>query len=99
MWRLVRWPTCGRVGLLDAGFTDGLEHSTSGPELARPLKRVGLVTLSGGRSYVTDRTFNALLAGVRRPLWVSAYVLRTVSYALITKVRGRFHAVLYESRP
>ncbi|MFF5973975.1 hypothetical protein ACFY7C_20840 [Streptomyces sp. NPDC012769] len=134
-----------RVGLLDAGFSDDLENSEPGPELTDALERVGLVTLSGGGSYVTDRTFTALLAGVRRPLWVSAFVLRTVSYAPIAgsltahglrttsdltrtwpqrlftddrerryaidtlrrrgidpvgrEDRGRFHAVLHESRP
>ncbi|MEV0173794.1 hypothetical protein AB0I00_22070 [Streptomyces sp. NPDC050803] len=74
-----------RVGLLDAGFTDDLEHSKPGPELNRALEQVGLVTLSGGGSYVTDRTFTALLSGVRRPLWVSAFVLRTVSYVPIAE--------------
>ncbi|WP_318211967.1 MULTISPECIES: hypothetical protein [unclassified Streptomyces] len=75
-----------RVGLLDAGFTDDLEHSKPGPELNQALEQVGLITVSGGGSYVTDRTFTALLTGVRRPLWVSAFVLRTVSYAPTAEV-------------
>ncbi|MGY1579072.1 hypothetical protein [Streptomyces sp. MN13] len=68
------------VGLLDAAFTDDLERSDPGPELSRALAGVGLVTITGGGSYVTERTFARLLDGARRPMWVSAFVLRTVSY-------------------
>lgn len=133
------------VGLLDAAFTDNLEAGPPGPRLTTALADVGLITLTGGSSYVTERTFDALLARARRPVWVSAFVLRTVSYAAVTKAlaahglrtttdpsrtypqrrftdareqryaieavralgadpadreaAGRFHAVLYESRP
>lgn len=133
------------VGLLDAAFTDNLEEGPASAPLCRALADVGLITLTGGGSYVTHRTFAALLPCVRRPLWVSAFVLRTVSYApvartlanhglrttadpsrtypqrLFTDARerryavravralgadpagresaGRFHTVLYESRP
>jgi hypothetical protein len=68
------------VGLLDAAFTDDLEQGPPGPALRDALADVGLVTLTGGGSYVTARTFTALLDGARRPVWVSAFVLRTVSY-------------------
>ncbi|MEV5548425.1 hypothetical protein AB0L35_20240 [Streptomyces sp. NPDC052309] len=68
------------VGLLDDGFTDDLERSSPGPGLRRALAEVGLITLTGGGSYVTDRTFTALVDCARRPVWVSAFVLRTVSY-------------------
>jgi hypothetical protein len=68
------------VGLLDAAFTDDLEQGPPGPALRHALADVGLVTLTGGGSYVTARTFTALLDGARRPVWVSAFVLRTVSY-------------------
>ncbi|MGW2419534.1 hypothetical protein ACWC0C_09800 [Streptomyces sp. NPDC001709] len=74
------------VGLLDAAFTDDLEQGSPGPGLSRALAEVGLVTLTGGGSYITDRTFTALLGGVRRPVWVSAFVLRTVSYHPIVRV-------------
>ncbi|WP_149179711.1 hypothetical protein [Streptomyces sp. TRM49041] len=134
------------VGLLDAAFTDNLEQEPSpGPGLGRAMADVGLITITGGGSYLTRRTFDALLGAARRPLWVSAFVLRTVSYAdiadalaahglrttsdptrtypqrLFTDARerqyaieavralgadpegresaGRFHTVLYESRP
>jgi hypothetical protein len=73
------------VGLLDAAFTDDLEQGSPGPALRRALAEVGLVTLTGGGSYITDRTFTALLDGARRPVWVSAFVLRTVSYHPIVR--------------
>ncbi|MGW0767083.1 hypothetical protein [Streptomyces sp. NPDC002676] len=73
------------VGLLDAAFTDDLEQGPPSPGLRRALAEVGLVTLTGGGSYVTARTFTALLAGARRQVWVSAFVLRTVSYHPIVR--------------
>ncbi|GAA3143197.1 class I SAM-dependent methyltransferase [Streptomyces echinatus] len=133
------------AGLLEAGFTDDLERVPPGPELRRALPEVGLITLTGGGSYITERTFTALLDGVRGHVWVSAFVLRTVSYEPVVRrlaayglrttvetsrtypqrrftdereqqyaiqaVRalggdpsgreeaGRFHSVLYDSRP
>ncbi|MGC9541312.1 hypothetical protein [Streptomyces sp. UG1] len=73
------------VGLLDEGFTDDLEHGSPSRTLRRALAEVGLITLTGGGSYVTTRTFTALLDGARRPVWVSAFVLRTVSYHPIVR--------------
>jgi hypothetical protein len=73
------------VGLLDVAFTDDLEQGPPSPRLRRALAEVGLITLTGGGSYVTARTFAALLDGARRPVWVSAFVLRTVSYHPIVR--------------
>ncbi|EST36826.1 hypothetical protein [Streptomyces roseochromogenus] len=73
------------VGLLDAAFTDDLEQGSAGPGLSRALTEVGLITLTGGGSYITARTFTALLEHARRPVWVSAFVLRTVSYQPIVR--------------
>ncbi|MFH8520330.1 hypothetical protein ACH4CE_35730 [Streptomyces gelaticus] len=73
------------VGLLDSAFTDNLEQRPPGPGLSRALAEAGLITLTGGGSYITARTFTALLEQVQRPLWVSAFVLRTVSYGPIER--------------
>lgn len=73
------------AGLLDAGFTDDLERVPPGPELRDALGEVGLITLTGGGSYITERTFAALPGQVRRPVWVSAFVLRTVSYEPVAR--------------
>ena len=89
-----------KVGLLDAGFTDDLEQGSPGPGLSRALAEVGLITLTGGGSYITDRTFTALLDGTRRPVWVSAFVLRTVSYQPIVRALAahRLHTTVDLSR-
>ncbi|WP_433403825.1 hypothetical protein [Streptomyces sp. CA-146814] len=72
------------VGLLDAALTDNLEHHPPGPDFPQSMENVGLITLTGGGSYITHRTFDALLRAARRPVWVSAFFLRTVSYTPLT---------------
>ncbi|MFF4685004.1 hypothetical protein [Streptomyces sp. NPDC001307] len=88
------------VGLLDAAFTDDLEQGPPGPGLRRALAEVGLITLTGGGSYITDRTFTALLDSTRRPVWISAFVLRTVSYQPIVRALAAhgLHTTLDVSR-
>ncbi|MEU8976539.1 hypothetical protein AB0D11_46635 [Streptomyces monashensis] len=46
---------------------------------------VALITLAGGGSYITERTFTALRGGARRSMWVSAFVLWTVSYEPVVR--------------
>ncbi|MFF4834995.1 hypothetical protein [Streptomyces sp. NPDC001315] len=74
-----------QAGLLDGAFTDDLEQAPPGPWLRSALPDIGLITVTGGGSYVTERTFAALLDGARRPVWVSAFVLRTVSYEPVVR--------------
>ncbi|MFF2148095.1 hypothetical protein [Kitasatospora sp. NPDC058190] len=71
------------VGLLDVGCTDNLELHQPGARLSSALGDVGLITVTGGGSYITRRTFDALLSRARRPVWVSAFWLRTVPYGPI----------------
>lgn len=73
------------VGLLDEAYAENLERVPPSPGLARALGRVGLITVTGGIGYVSYRTFDALLAHIRLPLWVSAFVLRTVPYDRIAE--------------
>ncbi|MEU2564484.1 hypothetical protein ABZ626_34905 [Streptomyces longispororuber] len=73
------------VGLLDEAYAENLERVPPSPGLVRALGRVGLLTVTGGVGYVSHRTFDALLAHVRLPLWVSAFVLRTVPYDRIAE--------------
>ncbi|GGS09497.1 methyltransferase type 12 [Streptomyces aureoverticillatus] len=68
------------VGLLDEAYAENLERVPPSHGLARAMSGVGLITVTGGIGYVTHRTFDALLDCVRLPLWVSAFVLRTVPY-------------------
>jgi SAM-dependent methyltransferase len=68
------------VGLLAAGFAENLESGAPGPALRRAARGVGLITLTGGASFLSARTFDALLAGRGEPPWVAAFVLRTGSF-------------------
>lgn len=85
------------VGLLDGGSSENLEQTDPSPALAASLDDVDLLTVTGGIGYVTERTFDRLLACTspdRRP-WVASLCLRTVpfepiadclaSYGLVTE--------------
>ncbi|WP_435260610.1 hypothetical protein [Streptomyces sp. 1222.5] len=76
------------VGLLDTGFTDDLEQRPPGAKLNRALEEVGLITCTGGGSYISSRSFAALVDGCRRPVWISAFVLRTVAHDDVVRVLG-----------
>ncbi|MEU8528287.1 MULTISPECIES: hypothetical protein [Streptomyces] len=73
------------VGLLDDAFAENLERDAPSARLREAMAGVGLLTLTGGGSYLTRRTFDALLACARRPVRVSAFVLRTVSYVPVAE--------------
>lgn len=74
------------VGLLDDVFAENLEEGAPpSPRLRAAMADVGLITLTGGGSYLTRRTFAALLEWTGRPVRVSAFVLRTVSYRPIAE--------------
>jgi hypothetical protein len=68
------------VGLLDGAYAEDLEHHPPSPRLRRAVADTGLITVTGGVGYITHRTFQALLRSKRVPIWVSAFVLRTVPY-------------------
>ncbi|MGH3367937.1 MAG: hypothetical protein ACRDOY_12125 [Nocardioidaceae bacterium] len=70
------------VGLLDAGWAENLEDAEPSPELLRTVDNVGLITITGGVGYITERTFDRLLQNLpldRMP-WVAAFVLRMYPY-------------------
>lgn len=73
------------VGLLDDAFAENLERDAPSDRLRDAMAGVGLLTLTGGGSYLTRRTFEALLGFARRPVRVSAFVLRTVSYVPVAE--------------
>lgn len=78
------------VGLLDAAYAENLEQHSASPPLRRTMTEVGLITMTGGGSYITRRTFAALLQHARRPVWVSSFVLRTISYAPVIACLSEF---------
>lgn len=68
------------VGLLDEGFAENLEAAPPTPALRHAAQPTLLVTLTGGASFLSPRTFQPLLAAAHEQVWVAAFVLRTCSY-------------------
>ncbi|MFI1769148.1 hypothetical protein ACH41H_44950 [Streptomyces sp. NPDC020800] len=68
------------TGLLEAGFTENLEAAPPSPALYRATRDTRLITVTGGASFLSARTFRPLLEDRPEPPWVAAFVLRTGSY-------------------
>lgn len=73
------------AGLLDEAYAENLERHPPSPQLRQAVARTGLITVTGGIGYISHRTFDALLDCARLPVWVSAFVLRTVPYGRIAE--------------
>lgn len=73
------------VGLLDEGFCENLETSPPTTALLDAARRTRLITITGGVSFLSARTFEPLLAAAAEPVWVAAFVLRTGSYEQIAQ--------------
>ncbi|MEU5808728.1 hypothetical protein [Streptomyces sp. NPDC047718] len=71
------------AGLLDEGHAVDLETAEPGERLRRTAARVGLITVTGGTSFLTERTFGRLLTAVGRPVPVAAFVLRTHDFRAV----------------
>ncbi|MGW1766812.1 hypothetical protein ACWCQL_22415 [Streptomyces sp. NPDC002073] len=81
------------VGLLDAGFAENLETSPPSPELLRAVRETGLITVTGGVSFLSGRTFRALLDAAGSPVWVASFVLRTGSYEDVARALAGYGLV------
>ncbi|MFF2409660.1 hypothetical protein [Streptomyces sp. NPDC058092] len=68
------------VGLLDEAFAENLETAPASPALRQAAHHTRLITVTGGASFLSPRTFQPLLDSVHGPVWVAAFVLRTGSY-------------------
>jgi hypothetical protein len=68
------------VGLVDAGFAENLETTPANAALLAAVRDVRLITITGGASFLSPRTFQPLLDNAQHPVWVAAFVLRTGSY-------------------
>lgn len=86
------------VGLLDEAYAENLERHPPSDGLRRAVGRVGLITVTGGIGYITHTTFGALLDATRVPVWVSAFVLRTVPFQDILAVLDA-HGLATETDP
>ncbi|MEU7021268.1 hypothetical protein ABZ990_11520 [Streptomyces sp. NPDC046203] len=71
------------AGLLDEGFAENLETAPPSPELLKAVGDIRLITVTGGASFLSPRTFRPLLDGRQDPPWVAALVLRTGRYDTI----------------
>ena len=78
-----------RVGLLEVGFAENLETSAPSGALRAAVAPATLVTIAGGISYLTEKTLQQIMDAVAGPVWVAAFVLRTVSYQRFADVLGR----------
>ena len=70
------------VGLIDRGVVQNLEVGDPSADVAAAVGAADLLTVTGGIGYVTERTFDRLLAcsdPENRP-WVASLCLRTVSF-------------------
>lgn len=81
------------VGLLDVGFAENLENTEPSSALEAAVARVGLVTVTGGIGYISQRSFQRILDCVTHPPWIAAFVLRMVSYAPIAETLSRYGLV------
>ena len=81
------------VGLLDVSFAENLETTPASAALLAAVRDVRLLTVTGGASFLSPRTFQPLLDNAERPVWVAAFVLRTGSYQPIADVLARYGLV------
>lgn len=86
------------VGLLDEAYGENLEEQPPSPQLRRAVAGTGLITVTGGIGYITHRTFESLLESARIPIWVSAFVLRTVPYQSVISSLAD-HGLVTETDP
>ncbi|MER6303819.1 hypothetical protein ABT247_30280 [Kitasatospora sp. NPDC001539] len=86
------------VGLLDDACSVNLEHDEPNAAVRRAMARTGLIVATGAASYTTDRTVSALMDQARRPVWISAFVLRTVDYRPVVD-RLKSYGLLTRSDP
>lgn len=68
------------VGLLDEAFAENLETAPASTALLHAARHARLITVTGGSSFLSPRTFQPLLDSIPGPVWVAAFVLRTGSY-------------------
>lgn len=81
------------VGLVDAGFAENLETTPASAALLAAIRDVRLITVTGGASFLSPRTFQPVLDNAERPVWVAAFVLRTGSYQPIADALARYGLV------
>ncbi len=82
-----------RAGLLEAGSDENLELGDPSADLSRELSDVGLITVTGGVGYISERTFARVIGRMRSAPWVASFCLRWVSYDPVAKVLEQYGLV------
>jgi len=75
-----------RAGLLAGASHENLEQSGPSEGLRKHLAGVGLITVTGGIGYISERTFESVLSVTGGTPWVAAFALRWVSFEPIAAV-------------
>ncbi len=82
------------AGLLDDGVVADLEIADPPTAVTSRLAHVDLVIVTGGTSYVKERTFEAIMAAASGDLpWVAALTLRWIGFEAIADTLGKYGLV------
>lgn len=84
-----------RAQLLAEGSHENLETTDASEGLRKHLADVGLITVTGGIGYISEQTFDRVLASTDGAPWVACFALRWVCYEPIAAVLGR-HGLVTE---
>ncbi|MDQ3679532.1 MAG: hypothetical protein M3378_03115 [Actinomycetota bacterium] len=82
-----------QAGLLAKGSHENLENEDPSEGLNRHLAGVGLITVTGGIGYISEKTFARVLDSAGATPWVACFVLRWVSYEPFAAVLGSYGLV------
>jgi hypothetical protein len=81
------------AGVLDAAFPENLEIAPPSPALRSAVAQATLITVTGGVTFLSARTFQRLLGCMSTPAWVAAFVVRKVPYQTIAATLEGFGLV------
>ncbi|MGH8898480.1 MAG: hypothetical protein ACRDZ4_16050 [Egibacteraceae bacterium] len=81
-----------RVGLHVEASSENLETHDPSEALSRVLAGIDLITVTGGMSYISERTFDRVLkhAGTTSGPWVAVFALRWVDYEPIAEALVKY---------
>jgi len=79
-----------QVDLLERGFSTNLERQDPDDELSEALAGVDLVTVTGGLSYIGERTFSRVLECAEEAPWVASFPLRGSDFTPVVETLDAF---------
>ena len=68
------------VGLIERGIVADLEAAPMTRDARDIVSNIDVVLSTGAVGYVSDKTFDSILAAASRPLWIVSFVLRMFPY-------------------